>query len=90
VSDKTIVIWDAGRIGRGFVADLFDDAGYRIVLVDQSEELVAHLRQAGRYTVVRAESVEKRGGWPRRPFEPEGDDWSLDAASGLWMGEGEK
>lgn len=60
MSDKSIVIWGAGRIGRGFVADLFDGAGYRIVLVDQSEELVAHLRQAGSYTVVRAESAEKR------------------------------
>lgn len=25
-------------------------------------------------------------GWPRAPFEPEGDDWRLDAASGLWIG----
>ena len=60
MSEKTIVIWGAGRIGRGFVGDLFDAAGYRIVLVDKSEELVARLRQAGRYTVVWAESAEKR------------------------------
>jgi mannitol-1-phosphate 5-dehydrogenase len=59
VSVQTIVIWGAGRIGRGFVADLFDDAGYRIVLVDESEELIERLRQAGRYTVVQAESAEK-------------------------------
>ncbi len=26
-----------------------------------------------------------RGGWPRRPFEPDGNDWSLDSASGLWL-----
>jgi mannitol-1-phosphate 5-dehydrogenase len=60
VPTQTIVIWGAGRIGRGFVADLFDAAGYRIVLVDESEELVERLRQAGRYTVVQAESAEKR------------------------------
>jgi len=60
MSDKTIVIWGAGRIGRGFVGDLFDEAGYRIVLVDKSEALIERLRQAGRYTVVRAESAEKR------------------------------
>jgi mannitol-1-phosphate 5-dehydrogenase len=60
MSDRNIVIWGAGRIGRGFVADLFDAAGYRIVLVDQSEELVARLCRAGRYTVVWAESTEKR------------------------------
>jgi mannitol-1-phosphate 5-dehydrogenase len=60
VPTQTIVVWGAGRIGRGFVADLFDAAGYRIVLVDESEELVERLRQAGCYTVVRAESAEKR------------------------------
>jgi len=49
---KTIVIWGAGRIGRGFVADLFAPAGYRLVLVDQSAALVAQLRELGRYTVV--------------------------------------
>jgi mannitol-1-phosphate 5-dehydrogenase len=52
--DKTIVIWGAGKIGRGFVADLFHAAGYAIVLVDESPELVRQLRDAGRYTVVRA------------------------------------
>jgi mannitol-1-phosphate 5-dehydrogenase len=56
----TIVIWGAGRIGRGFVADLFDAAGYRIVLVDQSAGLVEALNAAGRYTVVRAENAQRR------------------------------
>ena len=56
----TIVILGAGRIGRGFVADLFAAAGYRLVLVDQSAELVAALRAAGRYTVVCAENAERR------------------------------
>jgi len=56
----TIVILGAGRIGRGFVADLFDAAGYRLVLVDQSAELVAALRAAGRYSVVCAENAERR------------------------------
>ena len=57
---KTIVIWGAGRIGRGFVADLFTVAGYHLVLVDQSAELIAALVAAGRYTVVRAESATRR------------------------------
>jgi mannitol-1-phosphate 5-dehydrogenase len=60
MTEKTIVIWGAGKIGRGFVADLFHDAGYRIVLVDESPGLIAQLRQAGRYTVVRAGSAERR------------------------------
>jgi mannitol-1-phosphate 5-dehydrogenase len=57
---KTIVIWGAGKIGRGFVADLFHAAGYRIVLVDESPTLITQLREAGGYTVVRAESAERR------------------------------
>ncbi len=55
-----ILIWGAGRIGRGFLADLFQTSGYHITFVDVSEELIAQLRRAGRYTVVRAEGVEKR------------------------------
>ena len=57
---KSVVIWGAGRIGRGFVADLFHTAGYRLTFVDVSEDLVAQLRRAGRYTVVRASSAEER------------------------------
>jgi mannitol-1-phosphate 5-dehydrogenase len=54
MTDKHIVIWGAGRIGRGFIADLFDAAGYHITLVDSSAVCVEHLRAAGKYTVVRA------------------------------------
>jgi len=57
---RTIVVWGAGRIGRGFVADLFDAAGYRVVLVDQARELIEALDAAGRYTVVRAENAQRR------------------------------
>lgn len=60
MSQKTIVVWGAGKIGRGFVADLFYSAGYRLVLVDASETLVTQLREVGRYTVVRAESADRR------------------------------
>ena len=60
MANKTIVIWGAGKIGRGFVVDLFQAAGYGIVLVDASSTLVTQLREAGRYTVVRAESPERR------------------------------
>ena len=43
MTEKTVLIWGAGRIGRGFVADLFNAAGYHLVLVDQSAELVSQL-----------------------------------------------
>ena len=54
---KTIFIWGAGRIGRGFIADLFHAAGWRLILVDRSQELVERLSRAGRYTIVRAEGA---------------------------------
>ena len=57
---KSIVIWGAGRIGRGFIADLFHAAGWHVVLVDQSAALIEGLREAGRYTVVRAGSADQR------------------------------
>jgi mannitol-1-phosphate 5-dehydrogenase len=57
--EKTIVIWGAGRIGRGLVADLFNAAGYRIVLVDKSPDLVRQLCDSGRYTVVRAPQADR-------------------------------
>ena len=60
MDQKTLVIWGAGKIGRGFVADLFYAAGYHIVLVDTSATLISQLREAGRYTVVRAESAQQR------------------------------
>jgi mannitol-1-phosphate 5-dehydrogenase len=55
----TIVIWGAGRIGRGFVADLFADAGYQIIFVDQAASLVQSLRERGQYTVVRTDGQER-------------------------------
>jgi mannitol-1-phosphate 5-dehydrogenase len=58
--DKNAVIWGAGRIGRGFMADLFYAAGYQLTLIDQSVELIAQLRQAGQYTVVQAANAEER------------------------------
>ncbi|MFN2133563.1 MAG: NAD-binding protein, partial [Anaerolineae bacterium] len=55
----TIVVWGAGRIGRGFVADLFAGAGYHVVFVDRAEALVDTLRRRGRYTVVRTDGRER-------------------------------
>ena len=52
-SQNTIVIVGAGRIGRGFVGDLFGAAGFHLVLVDIDRALVDGLRAAGRYTLAR-------------------------------------
>ena len=55
MSQQEVIIFGAGRIGRGFVANLFHTAGYVLVLVDQSAELVSALMDAEHYTVVEAE-----------------------------------
>lgn len=60
MAHKTVIIWGAGRIGRGFVADLFSAAGYHLVLIDQSSDLVERLRAAGQYTVVLAKNAAER------------------------------
>ncbi|MGQ9627844.1 MAG: C-GCAxxG-C-C family (seleno)protein [Anaerolineae bacterium] len=46
---KQVVIWGAGKIGRGFLARLFDQAGYKIFFVEQDRSLVEMLRRAGHY-----------------------------------------
>jgi mannitol-1-phosphate 5-dehydrogenase len=55
-NEKRIVIWGAGRIGRGFIGDVFTEAGYRLVYVDQAAALIDQLLDQGEYTVVRAVS----------------------------------
>ncbi|MCJ7556175.1 MAG: hypothetical protein MUP90_04585, partial [Gammaproteobacteria bacterium] len=57
---KNVVVWGAGQIGRGYVADLFNAAGYHLILVGRSPELIAQLRSAGRYTVVKVETAGQR------------------------------
>jgi mannitol-1-phosphate 5-dehydrogenase len=59
MAEKRIVIWGAGRIGRGFVGDLFSDSGYQLVFVDEASPLVDQLVRNGHYTVVRATSETK-------------------------------
>jgi len=51
---RSIVIWGAGKIGRGFLAEAFHAGGYEVVLVDAVEPLVTALNRAGRYTLIKA------------------------------------
>jgi mannitol-1-phosphate 5-dehydrogenase len=60
MSQKRVIIWGAGRIGRGFAADLFFSAGYCITFIDVSHDLIEQLKRAGQYTIVRAQSAAKR------------------------------
>ncbi len=49
--DKKVLIWGAGKIGRGFIAPLFIDSGYTVFFLDSSEKLLKSLSDAGRYPV---------------------------------------
>jgi mannitol-1-phosphate 5-dehydrogenase len=55
---RKLLIWGSGRIGRGFVGDLFYSSNYELVFVDQSRALVDLLNAQGAYTVVRAASAK--------------------------------
>ena len=41
----------AGNIGRGYMAQLFHEAGYRVVFADAVDSIVSALDRAGRYPV---------------------------------------
>ncbi len=60
MAKKRGVIWGAGKIGRGFVADFFFEAGYEIVFIDASMDLVNQMRQADFYTLVKANNSGSR------------------------------
>lgn len=48
---RNIVIIGAGRVGRGFIAEMFLDAGWDVCLVDIDAELINALNAAGRFTL---------------------------------------
>lgn len=49
-----VLIWGAGKIGRGFLAELFFKEDYRIAFIDQSKPLVETLNKNGSYHVILA------------------------------------
>jgi len=59
--DKKILIWGAGKIGRGFVADIFHAAGYRIVFADADQHVVELLNTRNEYKVLKYKSEEDLG-----------------------------
>lgn len=56
---RSIIIWGAGKIGRGFLAEAFRAGGYDVVLVDAAQSLIAALNKAGRYTLIKAVTGEE-------------------------------
>ena len=67
---RTIIIWGAGRIGRGFVADIFEESDeFKTVFVDIDSSLVNALNENGRYLIAKAtkEGIKER--YTQKPFE---------------------
>ena len=56
MSDRSVIIWGAGRIGRGFLAEVFSQPGYRLTFVDMVRPLIDELRAADGYTVWKAQN----------------------------------
>ena len=51
MANKQVVLIGAGKIGRGYMADLFSRAGYALTFLEYSPELVEKLNEQGSYTV---------------------------------------
>ena len=49
--DKRVVIWGAGRIGRGFASEVFFQNGYELHFWDKDQSMISALKQRGSYTV---------------------------------------
>lgn len=56
IEKRTLVIWGAGRIGRGFVADIFQSPDWEIVFVDVDQALVDALNARKGYTIFKMTS----------------------------------
>jgi len=58
--NKEIVIYGAGKIGRGFIADIFHTAGYQLIFADCNKELIHALNAQGKYNLYNIASAEER------------------------------
>lgn len=56
MSKKEVVLIGAGKIGRGYLAELFDAAGYHLTFLEYSPELTQALREQGKYLIIKRHS----------------------------------
>lgn len=49
--EKRLVQIGAGKIGRGYIADLFHEGGFKVTFLDYSPELVDAMKKQGYYTI---------------------------------------
>ena len=48
---EKFIMYGAGNIGRGFIGQLFSDAGYKVGFIDINKEVITKLNEDGRYPV---------------------------------------
>ena len=60
IERKQILIWGAGKIGRGFIADLFYKARYQLTFVDSDQKLIHLLNSKKQYTLVNIPSIGEK------------------------------
>lgn len=53
-----VIVWGAGREGRGFLADIFSDAGWEVVFAENNGVLCEQLRKRQQYTLWQCSSHE--------------------------------
>ncbi|MCF7942078.1 MAG: C-GCAxxG-C-C family protein [Spirochaetia bacterium] len=58
--DRHMVIWGAGKIGRGFLGDLACKSGYTMTFVDADEHFVHKLSSQGYYTLYHMRSADEQ------------------------------
>jgi len=58
--EKKILIFGAGKIGRGFIADLFYRADYHLIFVDANRELIENLRSKGEYALLNMQDADEK------------------------------
>ncbi len=51
MENRKVLIWGAGKIGRGFIAPLFINSGYRVSFLDSNREFLHKLYDAKSYPV---------------------------------------
>ena len=51
---KDLVLIGAGKLGRGYLADLFGAAGYHLIFLEYSKQLVDAMNAQGYYTLFRS------------------------------------
>ena len=51
MKQKQIALIGAGKLGKGYIADLFGQAGYEVIFLVRRQQQAENLRAQGKYTV---------------------------------------